>query len=77
MSEHIIETEMFGDTAFVTIPPKEPKEEIVRCRDCKHFTPEGAIRFSDNSTNAAFCSYIRSYMLQIGPEGFCAWGERK
>ena len=52
-------------------------EEIVRCRDCKHFTPQGAITFFDYSRNEDFCDYIRGYMLQIGPDGFCAWGERK
>lgn len=67
MSEHIIETEMFGDTAFVTIPPKEPKEEIVRCRDCKHYT-------DDELEYYHFCG---SWCEQVEPNGFCAWGERK
>lgn len=71
MSEHIIETEMFGDTAFVTIPPKEPKEEIVRCRDCKHFF--------DWPYDGPRCSHWASTDLYpvVEPDGFCAWGERK
>lgn len=67
MSEHIIETEMFGDTAFVTIPPKEPKEEIVRCRDCKHYT-------DDELEYYHFCG---SWCEQVEPNGFCAWACRK
>ena len=74
MSEYVVEIEY--DTFNGTFSQKR-HEEIVRCRECKHFTPKGAITFLDYSTNEAFCSYIRSYKLQIGPDGFCAWGERK
>lgn len=52
-------------------------EEIVRCRDCKWFTPKGAHKFENGKVNADYCKYIRGYMLQITPDGFCAWGERK
>ena len=52
-------------------------EEIVRCSDCRCFTPEGTIRFPDGSTNTDFCSYFKAYKLQITPDGFCAWGERR
>ena len=72
MSEHIIETEMFGDTAFVTIPPKEPKEEIVRCRDCACFSVDD----SDHDYRTGWwCK--RWYTDMVMPDGFCAWGERK
>lgn len=78
MSEHIIETEEFAGAAFVPVGGADKlREEIVRCRDCKHYTPQGAITFLDYSKNEAFCSYIRAYKLQIGPDGFCAWGERR
>ena len=53
------------------------REEIVRCRDCRCFTPESTIRFPDGSTNEDFCSYFKAYKLQITPDGFCAWGERR
>lgn len=72
MSEHIIETEMLGDTAFVTIPPKEPKEEIVRCRDCKRF----AVDQSDHEYRSG-CWCHRWNTDMVKPDGFCAWGERK
>lgn len=53
------------------------REEIVRCRDCKHFTPKGTHKFENRKTNADYCKYVRGWMLQITPDGFCAWGERK
>lgn len=52
------------------------ESEIVRCRDCKHFTPKGTHKFENGKVNADYCTYVRSWMLQITPEGFCAWGER-
>lgn len=52
-------------------------EEIVRCRDCRYFTPKGTISFSDGSTNEDYCDYFRAYKLQITPDGFCSWGERR
>lgn len=72
MSEHIIETEMFGDTAFVTIPPKEPKEEIVRCRDCTRFELDN----SDHDYRSGWwCHRWNTDMVR--PNGFCAWACRK
>lgn len=50
---------------------------IVRCRDCKHFTPKGTHKFENGKVNADYCKYVRGWMLQITPEGFCAWGERR
>lgn len=51
-------------------------EEVVRCRDCKHFTPKGTHRFGDGKTNEDYCTYVRGWMLQIAPDGYCAWGAR-
>lgn len=55
----------------------ELHEEIVRCRDCKHFTPKGAHKFENGKVNADYCTYVRSWMLQITPDGYCKWGERR
>lgn len=55
--------------------PKLPK--IVRCRDCKHFTPKGTHKFENGKVNEDYCKYVRGWMLQITPDGFCAWGERR
>ncbi len=52
-------------------------DEIVRCRDCKHFTPKGTHKFDNGKTNEDYCDYVRGWMLQITPDGFCAWGERR
>ena len=51
--------------------------EIVRCGDCKHFTPKGTHKFDNGKVNKDYCDYVRSWMLQITPDGFCAWGERR
>lgn len=51
--------------------------EIVRCRDCKHFTPKGTHKFENGKVNADYCDYVRGWLLQITPDGFCAWGERR
>lgn len=59
MAEHIYESEVDFDgevTACVG-----PREEVVRCRNCKHFVPSCGCRFFDN----AF----------VGGDFFCAAGE--
>ena len=53
------------------------REEIVRCRDCKHFTPKGMHKFENGKVNDDYCIYVRGFMLQITPDGFCAWAERR
>ena len=50
---------------------------VVRCRDCKHFTPKGTHKFENGKVNPDYCVYVRGWMLQITPDGFCAWGERR
>lgn len=52
-------------------------EEIVRCRDCKRYIPQGTYRFNDGVVNKDSCDVIRGFVVQINPNGFCAWGERK
>ena len=42
------------------------REEIVRCRDCKHCM---AYWQSD------YCDYFKH--VTNDPDGFCAWGERR
>lgn len=53
------------------------QERIVRCRDCKHFTPKGTHKFENGKVNADYCEYVRGWMLQITPDGFCSWAERR
>lgn len=52
-------------------------EEIVRCRDCRHFTPKGTHRYADGSTNEDYCEFIRQWMLHAEPDGFCKWGVKR
>ena len=66
MSEHIIEIADY-------VPPFDPAvraaslgEEIVRCRDCKHYEP---------NTYSHFTCELLTFHVQ--PDGFCAWGERR
>lgn len=54
-----------------------PRRAIVRCRDCKRFIPQGTHRFEDGVVNKDTCEVIRGFVVQIDPEGFCAWGEWK
>jgi hypothetical protein len=57
------------DEAYTAITVKE---EVIRCRDCKHFTRNATPH------DAAFpdwCSKLGTDYVQ--PDGFCAWGERK
>ena len=81
MSEYIVD---FGDDgkadvrmAMAMQHGAQVRGEIVRCRDCRHFTPKGTHKFKNGETNADYCAYIRGWMLQITPDGYCAWAERK
>lgn len=62
---------MKSEHLAITLP------SVVRCRDCKHFTPRGTHKFEDGKENEDYCDYVRGWMLQITPDGFCAWGERR
>ena len=70
MSEHIIETEVFAGTPFVPISDtRKLREEIVRCKDCKH-----ASYYKDE----LWCSELGGDdSMPVEPNDFCAWGSRK
>lgn len=52
------------------------REEIVRCRDCKHATP-------DTSGRKCYEGYLwcdeltEGIGFSVAPSDFCAWGERR
>lgn len=46
------------------------REEIVRCRDCKHVSPDGRWCYKPLGCSSA-------EELPVKPDSFCAWGERK
>ena len=63
MSEFIYKRERIADGIYSA---ESTGEQIVRCRDCKHYHPE-----MYNNIN---CEW---FMFDVEPNGFCAWGERK
>ena len=53
------------------------REEIVRCRDCARFVPQRTYRFNSGVVNKDTCDVIRGFVMQINPDDFCAWAERR
>lgn len=45
----------------------EPVTELIRCKDCKHYFPEGHVR----------CWNIRGMHYPVEPDEFCSRGKRK
>lgn len=90
MSEYIVDTfgivqdfaDLHGDMntplyqAIMNVMASRQLEEIVRCRDCARFIPQGSFHFNNGAVNKDTCEVIRGFVVQIGPNGFCAWGER-
>lgn len=52
-------------------------EPIVRCRDCKHFRiePWDEVLAAQYGAPPMICER-NGDMDDVGPDGFCAWGER-
>lgn len=48
-----------------------PIEEIVRCRDCKYATADQS---DHDFRELLWCNFHR---MDVKPDGFCAWGERR
>lgn len=48
--------------------------EIVRCRDCKHYSEHEWVLVTDVSD---VCRFWHGEPTKVEPDGFCAWGERK
>ena len=71
----------------------ELREEIVRCRDCKHLDmpdwdntltmeygepPTFCMRLSDNEWRKdGERMVVETSFLEVSPDDFCAWGERR
>ena len=64
------------DIDFIVREDKElgiVKEQLVRCKDCKFYR-----RYNKIPVHKDWC--LRGsgdYCVQVYPNGFCAWGERK
>ena len=48
-------------------------EEIVRCRDCRHYSEHEWIVTTDVDD---VCHFWHGKPTKVSPDGFCAWGER-
>lgn len=48
-------------------------EPIVRCRDCVYISN----REYANGLEFHTCSYFDSAHIEVEPDGFCKWGERR
>ena len=44
-----------------------PAVEVVRCRDCSHYTED----------EMEYYRYCGKWCGQVEPNGFCAWSERR
>lgn len=80
MAEYI--TEFFGSSSGGSYT--ERREEIVRCRDCKHvkhdpeWQPDRRFKPVDMWTcHAEWCEGFEGDHPAVEPDGFCKWGERK
>lgn len=80
MSEYVVEYKDDG------LYRKCAKERVVRCRDCKHcnVVPDGSTAFCDQLYDkpdwglpAPYTGSEPAQMLEVGLDGFCAWGERR
>lgn len=71
MSEYIYATngKVMGDEdGLISLP----REEVVRCRDCKWF----GLDQGDHDFHERYkCSFWHTDLAW--PDGFCAWGERR
>ena len=48
-------------------------EQIVRCRDCKHYRPHEFVLITDIEHVCLFWANG----VKVRPDGFCAWGIKK
>ena len=51
-------------------------EQVVRCRDCKHYYEAENYHPSGNYVMRC-CKYFDAYNDEVKPDGFCAWGKRR
>ena len=81
MSEYIINSE---DYALGTMTIPHLREEIVRCRDCRHFNDyhgkchrQAGVLIDDYGTRRIEDLTDMLVLYDAEPYGFCAWAERK
>lgn len=66
MAEFVVDRENVWPYGF-------QREEVVRCRDCKHYSEHEWILVTDVSD---VCHFFGNG-VKVEPDGFCKWGERR
>lgn len=70
MSEYIVEEPNEHGASW------RVRERIVRCRDCKHATPDTSGR--KRYKGYLWCDELTEGIgFSVAPNDFCAWGERR
>ena len=76
MSEHIIEIPDYTSPFDPVARTVSLGERIVRCRDCKHATPDTSGR--KRYKGYLWCDELTEGIgFSVAPNDFCAWGKRK
>lgn len=73
MSEYIVRETDLESTEWIS-----EYEEIVRCRDCKHYEYD-VFRFGGCFEETPCCNRDwngEPVLAEVEPNGFCAWGEK-
>ena len=65
MTEYIITGEQLERLG---VPDMFTEQEIVRCRDCRHYYPHDHV---------PVCYRLHDKDLYVEPDGFCKWAERR
>ena len=48
-------------------------EDVVRCRDCKHYKPQ--FQGAHRNCKTPYC--MRCTAVKVSPDDFCSYGERR
>ena len=84
MAEYVVKGAEPNETVLHTWTPNgyeswqwlPVREKIVRCRDCKHATPDTSGR--KRYKGYLWCDKLTEGIgFSVAPSDFCAWGERK
>lgn len=69
------ETQPDGTLREVADPPERVDlVQVVRCRDCVHYSEHEWVIATDVSD---VCHFWHGKPTKVAPDGFCAWGCRK
>ena len=70
-AEHVCDCLVMGERAYARTL-EEPRERVVRCRDCKRYNPKEGKMLACKFEYGEFTQW-----RSAEPDGFCAWGERR